>query len=328
MVSPAPNPKGGTYLLYGKEAFLKREFIQNLRAELFQNSQDREMGFRQFEIPKDSLSSVFDFTGSPSFFSSKRMAVLSGIDSLEEEDKERLLAYAGQMPPGAALVLVTEESNVKKDHFLRKFAEKARPIPCHLPFDKDLPQWVEARARKFGKTMDREAISVLIERAGKDAALLHSAVEQLAVYTREAARISAKDVETLLGRSVQADVFGLLDALLEKKIKSALEILENSLNEGARIYEIVGAFSGQLERLSKIRALTDEGFPREAIAEELKLHPFFSAKVLKQAERLSQAELQRLLKNLLACDEAVKTGKLNDRLALQRFILQTCLDVT
>ena len=316
----------GAYLLYGKEAFLKREFIEKLRADLFPKNQDLELGFRRFEAPGDSLGALIDFVGSPSFFCTKKLAVFSGIDDLESEDKERLLDYTAHVLPGAVLVLVSEESNVKKDNFLRRLSEKAKPTPCHLPFDKDLPQWVEGRVRRSGKTIERDAAALLIERVGKDAASLQSAIEQLAVYTHKETRISLKDAEALLGRSVQADVFGLIDALLEKKIRSALEMLETLLKDGARIYEIVGAFSGQLERLGRVRALMEEGFPQETIAEELRIHPFFAGKIFKQAERISKARLQKILKHLLTCDEAVKTGQLGERLALQHFILKACLD--
>ena len=198
MVSSSTNPKGGAYLLYGKEALLKREFIQKLRDDLFPKSQDLELGFRRFEAPEDSVGALIDFIGSPSFFSTKKLAVFSGIDHLESEDKERLLDYANHLPPGAVLVLVSEESNVKKDNFLKRLAEKAKPTPCHLPFDKDLPQWVEGRVRRLGKIIGRDAAALLIERIGKDAALLQSAVEQLAVYTHQETRISLKDAEALL----------------------------------------------------------------------------------------------------------------------------------
>jgi len=325
-VNPALGPKGGAYLLYGKEAFLKREFVQKLRADFFPKKQDLELGFKRFEAPADSLGALIDFVGSPSFFSTKKLAVFSGIDNLESDDKERLLDYSNRVPPDAVLVLVSEESNLKKDNFLKRLSERAKPTPCHLPFDRDLPLWVEGRVRKAGKTIERDATALLIERVGKDAAALQSAVEQLTVYTHKETRISLKDTETLLGRSVQADVFGLIDALLEKKIRSALEILESLLKEGARIYEIVGAFSGQLERLGKIRALMDEGFPQDTIAEELRLHPFFAGKILKQAERISRVRLQKMTNNLLRCDEAVKTGKLSERFALQHFVLKASLD--
>ena len=321
--SAAPVPKG-VYLLYGKEGFLKKEFIQGLRSEFFASESNSGMGFEQFNVSDQPLSALVDFLQNASFFASRKMAVLWGIDELEAEDRQKLLTLAEALPNTATLLLVSEESNIKKDIFLKNLLEKARPIPCHLPFDKDLPQWVEHRAKKFGKTMEKGASLLLIERAGKDAALLSSAVEQLSIYVGQAPRIALKDAEALLGRSVQADAFRLSDLLLDKKLKSALENLEVLLREGARIYEIIGALTGQIERLNKARGMMDEGFPDEAVQAELKLHPFFAGRLLEQAKKAPKSYFQKILKEMLQCDEAVKTGQLSDRLALQELFLRIC----
>ncbi len=322
MVKSAPGLKGGVYLLYGKEEFLKKEFIQKLRREQFSSQQNPEMGFEQFEASEQSLGAVIDFLQNASFFASQKLAVLHGVDELEAEDRQRLLVFIENLPSSSTLILVSQEPNLKKEAFLRNLSEKSRAIACHLPFDKDLPRWVEARVKKLGKTIECEATSLLIERVGKDAALLDSAIEQLSVYVNAEVKISLKHVESLLGRSVQADAFRLIDFLLERKLKSALEGLEALLGEGAKIYEIIGALAGQTERLNRARALMEEGFPSETIATELRLHPFFAGRILEQAQRVPKARLQRILKELLDCDEAVKTGKMGDRLALQQLFLK------
>ncbi len=324
-MSVAPDSKGGAYLLYGREEFLKREFIQQLRASLFTNPQDLDMGFRRFEAPDDSAHALIDFAGSVSFFSTRKLAVFWGIDELEEQDKELLLNYAKQVPSNTFLVFVSEESSIKKDHFLKVLSENAKATPCHLPFDKDLPQWIEARFRRSKKTVSREAIPLVLERAGKDAALLSSAIEQLIIYVNERTHVTFSDVEKLLGRSVQSDVFELIDRLFDKKLKSSLEILDDLLREGTKIYEIVGALAGQFERIARIRALMDEGFSQETIIEDLRLHPFFAAKILKQAGQVSQERIRKFRSDLLECDRDVKTGRLSDRMALQRFLLKTYL---
>ena len=325
MVKKSLAPKECVYLLYGKEEFLKKEFIQKLRREIFPSGQSSTMGYEQFEAPERSVDALIDFLRNASFFASQKLAVFYGLDGLEAEDRQKLMNLIENFPVSSTLVLVSRESGIKKEAFLRTLGAKTRPIACHLPFDKDLPPWVESRMRKLGKTIEKEATHLLIERIGKDAALLDSAIEQLAVYVNHEPRILVKHAETLLGRSVQADAFRLIDYLLEKKLKSALENLESLIKEGARIYEIIGALSGQIDRLSRAQALMDEGFSSDTISAELKLHPYFAGRILEQAQKSPKRFFQRVLRDLWECDEAVKTGKLQDQLALQRFFLKVCL---
>lgn len=324
MVKESSDPKGGVYLLYGKEDFLKREFIRKLRQDFFPAEQNTPMGFEEFTAPEHSLAKLNNFLCNASFFAARKMAVFYGIDELDAEDRQKLFRLSEEVSDSSILVLVSNESNIKKDNFMKALAEKAHGIACHLPFEKDLPQWVESRMKKLGKTIEKDAVHLLIERAGKDAALMNSAVEQLALYTGQESRILLAHAQALLGRSVQADAFRLLDLLLEKKLRSALENLEILLLEGAKIYEIIGALSGQVERLSRARAMMDEGFPSESISAELKLHPFFAGRILEQAEKVPKVRYRKIFKYLLECDEAVKTGRLMDRIALQRLFLRIC----
>ena len=71
--------------------------------------------------------------------------------------------------------------------------------------------------------------------------------------------------------------------------------------------------------------MVDEGFSDEVISRELKLHPFFAGKILQEAKKPDKSFFEKALKELLICDEMVKTGRLEERLALQSSFLKICL---
>ena len=316
----------GVYLLIGREDFLKREFLQDLRRRLFQNESSAGLNSKVFHSKTDSLNDLFDFLRTAPFLSEARMAVLRGAEDLSGQEKERLLSWLSSPPASGVLAIVSEEGSVKKDPFLKALSQKARLVACHPPFERDLQAWIDGRVKKSGLTIERGAIFLLIERAGRGLGHLNSALEQLAVYVHPRRSVTLKDVESLLGKSVQADTFELADTLLEKDAKAALGMIGSLLKEGTRAYEILAVLAGQLERLGRAAALSERGTPMADITGELKVHPFFAEKFARQVRRSSAAELRRLLQKLLACDEAVKTGQVSDRLALERFVLELCLE--
>lgn len=308
----------GTYLLIGKDSFLKREFIRDLRKYPFD--------FQEFNSKDHSLAAVTDFLRSPSFLSDKRLAVLWDIDALSGEEKEILLRLAQKPSPTGVLVLVSEEGSAAKDRFLKELSQQAKLVACHPPFEKDLPGWVRSRAKTLSKEMPGDAALLLIEKAGRELSLLHSAIEVLALYVDPRTSISLKDVEALLGRSAQADVFRFAEALLEKNAEAALEMAATLLREGSKAYEIVGILAGQLDRLRKITVLLERGIPSREIGAQLKIHPFFLEKTLRQAKTVSTKRLRTMFERLSVCDESIKTSSLNDRLALERLVLELCLE--
>lgn len=316
---------GGIHLLVGKEEFLKKEFIQNLRKSQFPSNQPDLINFQEFHVGADPLSAALDFVRTAPFLGDKRLAVLWGIDDLTAEDRESLLAYTANPLPTSTLVLISEEGTANKNSFLAGLSRAGRVTTCHAPFERDLPQWIQARARKAGAQIERSAVPILIERIGKDVTALSHAIEALTVFSHPRTEVSAKDVEGLLGRSVETDVFELSDALTKKDAGSALEKLAALFRDGARAYEILAVLASQLDRLRRAAALMREGRPGKEIGAELRVHPFFLDKFLGQAKGISADEMREISKRLLSCDEAIKTSQMGERLAVERLVLEICV---
>ncbi len=314
------------YLLVGKEDFLKKEFIQNLQKSLFPKSQGLELNYQEFYAKEQPLSAVTGFLQTMPFLSEKRLALLWDIDDLPADEKDTLLVYAENPSPTGVLVLLSGESSAKKNSFLRELSTKASLVNCYTPFDRDLPPWIENHAKKLGKRIDRESISFLIEQRGSDLNQLHSALEQLALYIHPKDQITAKDVKALLGKSVEADVFSLVDTLLDKNAALSLEIVGTLLREGTRAFEIVATLAAQFDRLRKAGVLIREGASDETIGAELKVNSFYLKKFTRQARKVSGEEMAEIFRRLLNCDEAIKTSRLSDKMTLERLVIEFCLD--
>ena len=314
-----PSPQA--YLLIGKERFLKREFIQDLRGRLLGRSADASLNFQEFSGKKNELVAAFDFVSTTPFLSDKRIAVLWEADSLSEEAKEMLAESILKLSSSGVLVIVSEEASAKKNNFLREISSLCALVPCHVPFERDLPKWIENRVQKHGKKIAQSTIPHLVERAGRDLSSLAPAIEQLVLYSDPRNEISAEDVRDLLGRSAEEDVFRLADLLLEAQTEKALAVLDGLLGEGMKSMEILGALTSQLERFKRGSDLLAKGHSHQEIGTRLGLHPYFQEKFMAQLKRLPLSRLEAILKKLLLCDEEIKTSRLSERLAVERFLL-------
>lgn len=313
------------YLLIGKEEFLKKEFVRNFKGSFFKNPSERDLNFQAFDADSGGVAAFKDFLQTSPFLSPKRLAVLSGIDEFKEEERENLLSFLRSFSSSAAAVLVSDETSVKKSAFLSSLSQLAKTVPCHAPFDRELPQWVLARAKGVGIHLEPAARLLLIEKMGKDLSALSSSLEMLATYIHPRKDATAGDIEALLGCSLQNDVFLLVDVLLRKDAKPALSMVAQFLREGIRGFEIVAVLAGQFERLRRAKALMEEGVPGTQVGSELKVHSFFLDKFIAQVKTLSRLDLGKVFRELVSCDESIKTGALNEALAVERLVLSLCL---
>lgn len=318
------DPSRSSYLLIGRDAFLKQDFLKDLRSSVI--GKGDSSNYAEFHADEDALFKMLDFLSTSPFLSEKRMAVLWQVEDLEEEENQRLLDVVPTLKASSVAVFVSGETGVKKNKFLKELSERTRLVACHPPFESDWPRWVETRVKKKGKNIAPDAAQLMLERVGRDTSALDGAAEQLAVYTHERMNITRADVENLLGKSLQSDVFQLSEWVLERRTVAALAALDQLAREGVRAPEIVGAMASQFERLLKAVVLRARGMNAAALGQELKIHSFFQEKFYRQAGSASEARVRAVLGFLLECDETVKTGRLPEKLALQRLVLEACSD--
>jgi DNA polymerase III delta subunit len=243
------------------------------------------------------------------------------VEEYSDAEAGRLAAALGNLPPTSSLVLETEETNTRKDAAIAAYAEKMEARACHPPFEKEMPGWLEQRARKKGLTMERGTAVFLIERMGRDLAALDGMLEELKTFIHPRANVAIQDAAKLAPSNPEEDVYRLADLILDERKKEALKTLEGLYRSGAEGPVIVGAVAGQIERYRKALSSVAAGRTPLQAAEELRVPRPFQADFARRLSNLTGEKLKRYRKQLLACDTAFKTGAAGERVSIERFIL-------
>ncbi len=311
------------YLLIGKERLAKKEFLLDLRQKNFKDPSAQAMNSQEWDAADDgALGAFLDFAQTAPFLAEKRMAVLWQVEELEAEDQKRLLSFLKNPPAAVVLVFSSDETGTKKRKILQELEAAVTLITCHTPFDKDLPAWIETRARRFGGTIARDAARALAEKAGKDTQLLSNALEQLLLFAHPRTAVTTADVEALMGKYAEEDIFTIAEEIFAKNTKGALEKTEQLMNEGVRAPEIIGVLAGQFERMKQAADMLERGASPAEVASAMRVHSFFQAKFFLQLKKISKRGVQQAQKRLLDCDTAFKQGRLGEKIALEKFILE------
>ncbi|OGW90984.1 MAG: DNA polymerase III subunit delta [Omnitrophica bacterium RIFCSPHIGHO2_02_FULL_63_14] len=317
-----PVKKAPVYLVFGKDPFLKEEFLNGLKKELFPSGPGPD--YEEFE-PRSPWSRAADFLGTAPFLADKRLAVIRDAESLPPAAQAAALEYCRKPSPRGVAVFIAEDAVPQKNAFLRSLAAAAQGVNCQPPADPERPGWIARRAEVRGLRIDGRTALLLAERfAGLGGACL--AIEQLAVAVHPRTSVAFAEAEKLVGGSLQAGVFDLTDAIAEKNAGRAAETLEALFREGTKGVEILGILAAQWDRLLRTAILRDEGLAPAEIAARLGVHAYYATRLLSQAGRTGTPVMKRRLAELLECDEAVKTGRLGERLAVERFVLGAMLE--
>ena len=215
----------------------------------------------------------------------------------------------------------------KLDMRRRLFAQMSRQgmaVEFKVPFENRLPGVIEEMAAERRLKLAPEAIERLRLYVGSQLAEMDNELEKLAIYIgdREGGRVTAEDVEQLVGVSRGASVFEFTDAVGRGDRRHAVELLHSLLEQGEEPHRIVPLLTRHLQLLLRTQQLEKKRLARDEMARGLGVAPFFLDGYRKQARAASAASLWRGLMALRRTDELLKTGGGRAR---YRAVMDLCL---
>lgn len=229
------------------------------------------------------------------------------------------LAYFDQTPHSTELVLL--EADTASGPGLRRMQELARDgqahiIVCEKPRKNDLPEWIRNRARGRKVKLDAAAIQDLAEFVGEDLRQLDQELIKLADYAGERI-VTREDVRALVPATRAASVFEMVDALGLGNGSTAGRLMQHALDvDGEPPLRLLAMIARQYRLLIQVKALQAQGARPPEIARTLNIGEWTVPRFVNQANRHSFPRLERAMERILAADEAIKTGKLSDREAM------------
>jgi DNA polymerase-3 subunit delta len=117
-------------------------------------------------------------------------------------------------------------------------------------------------------------------------------------------------------------IFELMDEISRRRKARSLSILNRYLEEEGKdaAFAIVGMLTRQIRIISQAREFMTNGVPRPEMAKKLGVPNFVVGKVLEQAQRWQEKDLEKALKLLYQVDGRLKMGS-QAALVLENFVL-------
>lgn len=243
------------------------------------------------------------------------------LPEVNKAQSKKLLAYLDQVPPTTELVFV-EDDTLGSGAILRRLLElqrdgRARLIACLKPRRNELPDWIRARARLRQVKLDANALADLTDFIGDELRQVDQELIKLADYAGRERTVTRADVRRLVPATRAANIFELVDALGLGDAPTAGRLMQHALDsDGEQPLRLLGMIARQYRLIIQAKALQADGMKPPEIARELGVQEWTAPKLMTQAGRHTFARLERAMAQILATDEAIKTGKLTDREAM------------
>jgi DNA polymerase-3 subunit delta len=184
----------------------------------------------------------------------------------------------------------------------------------------EVARWIHERAAARGVEFQRDAAEALSELAGANLWAVAGEVDKLGQYAN-GRPVTVADVRLLTPASRDSDIFDLVDAVVEGRAPAALRLVRQKLDEGEHSGGLQAMIARQIRNLVRAAELLEQQAPESAIGDATGvMHRFPLGKLIKQATALRAANAEQALREIEASDYAVKSGRLDESLALELLV--------
>jgi len=307
------------YLLYGEEAYLRKQYRDNLRFALV--PQEDAMNCSIYAGKEADVNEVADMAGTMPFFAPRRVIIIENSGWFKTGN-DKILELVKALPDTTYMIFV--ESEVDKRSKLYKAVKSAGYAAlCEMQDEATLKKWVMGLLKKENKQITADALNLLLDRTGTNMENIRREVEKLVCYKYYDEGITAKDVSELCIVQVQNRIFDMVEAVAQRNQKTALKLYYDLLALKEAPMKILALIARQFNMLLQVKEMKQKGYPESTIASQTGLNAFYlKKKYIPQAAQFKLYQLEAALRTCVAAEESVKTGRMADILSVELLIVE------
>ncbi|WP_162164011.1 DNA polymerase III subunit delta [Acholeplasma hippikon] len=307
------------YLLVGDSDYLVNGKIKYYQKE----SNIDEFNIITYDAEELELSDLVQELFTVSFFSQSKMVIVNHAEHLNKyakEDLKDLIKYIEN--PSEDIVLVFAAKAMDETHAIYDALSKHAYIDQIKSFDStQLPKYIEEQFLMDGYTIDKDAILELAIRTQNELYHLHQEIEKLKLFTIEEKRISRLEIEQLVSRSLEDNIFTFSTAFLKGDTRQYVAIYDDLMSSKMPPSTIFNHLFQTVNLIYQAYFFMKQGKSQEQIAQSLGISTGRAYYVIKEAKEQNMKRIEKTIKDLAKLDVLIKSGRQDEKLGFELLLL-------
>lgn len=318
-------------LIYGNESYLLKQTLKSRIRELVGEEDPMNTVYYDAIAQGFSLRPVLDEASTLPFFSEHKVVVvqnctfLTKAGSLPEGEVKELEAFLKQKAKDCTLIFTHDNDNLdttkKTVKLFQEYGEvvRVKKLEPHA-FRSFLEKELKARQLRVTK----EAFEELLVRLDDNLSTAYRELEKLSLY---GSSLNLEDIEALVSRPLDNELFHLVNALLDKDLKRSLTIWNDMLVLNMEPLSFIGLIASQLRLMYQVTLLNAEGYHRQEMINLLSygtptLNVSRINRMLALAGHTPPRRILEILDRLAEFDQKSKIGLLDKRFGFELFLIE------
>ncbi|NLC87967.1 MAG: DNA polymerase III subunit delta [Clostridiaceae bacterium] len=321
------------YLLYGEETYFLETCLKKIKTIFGETKQ----GINEIKIDESNIN--FDLIPNietPAFGYEKKLIIARDTGLFKKEGKKKNVSNSEIIEKISnyikenenfikeSVILIFVEKEVEKNQLYKEIEDKG--IICEFQELKpiELINKLKNICKAYKVNVDESTLRYIIECSGTNMQELINEIRKLIEYAGIDGTITKKEIDLLSIKKIDTVIFDLTDNLGKKRIDEALKVLNGLIYQKEPIQKILIMLYNHFKKLYMIKIAQREN---QNIADILVLKPtqtFLMTKYKTQASFFKEAELKKIIEELINLDYNYKIGKIDINVGLESILCNYC----
>ena len=299
----------------GQFEWLKKDILNKIGYD------PSDLNYSYFDMKEASYDEVeLDLVSLP-FFADEKIVILDHLldlttakkRNLTDEDLKQFENYLENPSESTRLVIFAEGKLDSKRRLVKLLKRDAQIVETTTPKEQDLKRYFSSQAQELGLHFLGDSLGQLLLKSGYDFGELQKNLALLQAY-KEDGKITLQDIEEVVPKSLQDNIFDLTQMILKRQIDQARNLVKDLRLQGEDEIKLIAILLGQFRMFSQVKIFSEEGQSESQIVASLselsgrKVNPYQVKFALRDSRRLSLSFLKQAMTTFIETDYAIKSG--------------------
>lgn len=311
------------FLFYGNEELM----IKNKIDKLVNSITDNQYNINVYDMEINNVSMAVQDLLTPPFLSDNKVIIiknpifLTKTKSEIEHKTEMLLNYLDNIEDASYLIIDAGGLKVDENNPLfKKIKQKGEVSETKELSQVEMKGWLKRKFALIGKEITDDAVLLFFERIGWNLLTASNEFDKVANYVGNKEFITINDVEKVVVKELETDVFKLTNALQNGDRKQVILLYQDLVKTGNDPVKLLGLVSKTVKDTYNVCLMLEKGYKQIDVANTLGVSTGRAYYIIKSARSFKIEKLENLLLQLHDLDYRIKTGRIDKNTGFEMFL--------
>ena len=276
----------------------------------------------KYDFTESSMSEILNEVNYVDLFNEKKLIIVSNfsLKKLKEKDEIMLDNYISNMNDNVIIFRLIDDSLDARKTITKTLKSKCKVIECkHLDY-KNLYDYVATMFKENKINITYNQVKKILDLCEYNVDYTINEVEKLLIYKINDKTVTDKDIDDVISRNREKEMFTLIENVLSKNIALSIESFKVLVSGKTESVVVLDNLSKQFRLLYQTKILS-KSMNESEISKKLIVNPYVIKKLYPYINKYTEEEIINVLYKLSDMDYDIKVQGYDKNKVLESFFL-------